>query len=234
MAAWPIIYCHWLLWAQEPIRPSALRVAELRRALRLPRLASPLASFSFAAASTASAAPATTFRLRPLRPEYEWYGTSATSVSNLLFAATQPSSCMPTRPNPSFHLVSKFLHCCLFLNDSLPNSLLRATAVWFHPAEDLVCGDLCSMSGIHLYVYNASRFSEAVYILYFFSLFFYAKARYKERYAGSVSLNLDAPVMTKFTSNVVPIPESSSSETLQCCTLCGDEETSEEPSSFLE
>jgi hypothetical protein len=70
------------------------------------------------------------------------------------------------------------------------------------------------MSGIHLYVYNASRFSEAVYILYFFSLFFYAKARYKERYAGSVSLNLDAPVMTKFTSNVVPIPESSSSETL--------------------
>ncbi|KAL5669267.1 hypothetical protein ACJX0J_021488, partial [Zea mays] len=27
-------------------------------------------------------------------------------------------------------------------------------------------------------------------------------ARYKERYAGSVSLNLDAPVMTKFTSNV--------------------------------
>jgi len=113
--------------------------------------------------------------------------------------------------------------------------------------------------------------------------------------ARSTSLKLDAPVMTKFTSNFVPIPESSSCETLhtmwrwrdiwgaeflssidqclgysclsaasllhcfclikveyscddwnwppisfqflkaaRCCSLCGDEETSEEPSlSFL-
>jgi len=131
--------------------------------------------------------------------------SSTFSFHNYLVACPNGQTLAPTWNLNGFSVTVSTIHCLI--------------ACWaFRPVEDLGFGDLCfAVSGLMCSIFSLARSESECFIWSSgFIIWFLFMQRHgtQNGRARSTSLKLDAPVMTKFTSNFVPIPESSPCEML--------------------